>query len=163
MTTITHYHLTDTYQSLSSSLSSLPANFPATFNAHHEAIWNGISLGSVEANYPSCVPSLLVHSQPPCWWGSVRGSQTLLWSVKSCSAETKPCLSYQQLPAEIQNITPYQLLWRRLTPDKTSGQWKYFLVIWDQWKTTESWAPKAILLSISSVWSQSVCLRFIWK
>lgn len=63
---LTTIWLMPTSQSLSSRLSSLPANFPSSFNAQPEAIWYGTSLGSVEVIIPAvsppcylCTPSLL--------------------------------------------------------------------------------------------------------
>lgn len=47
-------------------------SFPLDFTAMQNIIWYGISLQPVSACYTVCVPSqLLVHLQPPHWWGSV--------------------------------------------------------------------------------------------
>ena len=54
--------------------------FPQLYIAEHEVIRYGISLWSVGCipSCPVCVPSqLLVHPQPPRWWGGGRSRKGL--------------------------------------------------------------------------------------
>ena len=51
---------------------------PPALHAEHDVIWSGISLWSAGDSCPGCVASqLLVHPQPPHWWGGVRSRKGL--------------------------------------------------------------------------------------
>lgn len=68
-----------------------------------------------------CPSQFLVHSLPPNWWGSRRNRKGLDGVQASFSNKNISVLS-KLFAAHIPNITPYYLLWRKLTLSPKSAQ-----------------------------------------
>lgn len=86
---------------------------PALY-AEHDVTYYGISLWSVGLSFPSCAPpQLLVHSQPPGWWGGGRGRTSNCAST--AQRQLKQASFITLFPAQIKKHSPVPVPLKKTT------------------------------------------------